>query len=613
VPDGQGALSVRFTFKFPSARNLLLRFSATPDLRTVWSPRFDLPQEQKHFSFEVGRAYCLARHAGRPWSVIVGSPRPPEGEDQSFLVAKVQGSSTAVLECRLQLEAGMSSSIDLVICGSHQSEQLTRATFEALTDVEALWSSKQDRYKSLLSTSRLQVPDESVTRAWDWLKCNNDWLIRDVPDVGRGLGAGVDEYPWWFGCDTAYAALGCLVLGQHQTAIETIDLVRHLSEKANGRTGRVIHEATTSGEIVHPGNTQETPHFASAVWETFRWTGDAQFLRRNYDFCRRGVLEWLFRERCTVPDLLPRGPGIIEILGLDLQCVDVAAHTVSGLNALAGMAGVLGDARTTEKAASLASQVAAQLEAAFWLEAEGLYGDLLATPRQLLERMAVWKEQALQRCDESARELLSALQILEDEARQEPDPDERRAWLLGNWTVIAPLEAHITGTGRSARVLERVGSQEFVGPRGMYLRSVDHQHAMSINTGVLASAQVDHGRPDVALSLVKSLTSTLEVHMPGAISEMSPDYGCFVQAWSGYAVAWPVVSGMFGIRPDAYRKHLQIDPCFPQQWDRATLSKVLIGSASFDLDWDGSRVLARCSERWWTISSADHDVRLEFR
>ena len=60
--------------------------------------------------------------------------------------------------------------------------------------------------------------------------------------------------------------------------------------------------------------------------------------------CCRGLLDWTLGAQCRDGDVLPYGYGVMEMLGLDLQCVDTASLTVEALVGLAGMADVLGEA-----------------------------------------------------------------------------------------------------------------------------------------------------------------------------------------------------------------------------------------------------------------------------
>ena len=94
--------------------------------------------------------------------------------------------------------------------------------------------------------------------------------------------------------------------------------------------------------------------------------------------------------------------------------------------------------------------------------------------------------------------------------------------------------------------------------------------------------------------------------MPGAISEMSPDQGCFVQAWSGYGVVYPVAQGVFGLAPDAARRQVTLRPQLPQGWDHASLAGVRVGTTALDvaLERDADGVLTctvALGEAGWRI------------
>jgi hypothetical protein len=98
---------------------------------------------------------------------------------------------------------------------------------------------------------------------------------------------------------------------------------------------------------------------------------------------------------------------------------------------------------------------------------------------------------------------------------------------------------------------------------------------------------------------------------PGAISEISPDEGCFVQAWSGFSVAWPIVRHVFGVMPEAHRKNLVLRPAFPESWLRASLRNLRIGNETFDFHWDGETLLVVAADAEWSVSSQTVPIRLE--
>lgn len=63
---------------------------------------------------------------------------------------------------------------------------------------------------------------------------------------GRGLGAGLPEYPWWFGCDNGYALRGALASGRFELAKQTVELLARASAEANGN-GRIVRELSGTG------------------------------------------------------------------------------------------------------------------------------------------------------------------------------------------------------------------------------------------------------------------------------------------------------------------------------------------------------------------------------
>jgi glycogen debranching enzyme len=112
--------------------------------------------------------------------------------------------------------------------------------------------------------------------------------VRDVPEIGRGLSAGLPDYPWWFGTDNTYALQGVIATGNKDLVYRTIDLVHGLSQKTNGN-GRILHEVSTNGAVFNPGNVNETPQFISLLWTVYRWTGDKAFLRKYYPAVKQGL------------------------------------------------------------------------------------------------------------------------------------------------------------------------------------------------------------------------------------------------------------------------------------------------------------------------------------
>jgi len=488
-----------------------------------------------------------------------------------------QGISIAFFAC-LPLAPDGRASLTFVVSSSCQTEDEALATWRRVAPhTGALQARKAEEMSRLLAHSRLQVPDPEIQALFDDIKVGYEQLYRDVPSLGKGLGAGLPEYPWWFGCDNTYALLGALCVGRLEMARHTLRLLARVSREHNG-DGRIVHEVTTNGVVYNPGNAQETAHFAMAVWETFCWTGDLEFLRELYPLCRQGVLDWLFRSQDSDGDLLPEGYGITEIAGLNWELIDTAVYGQRALAALAEMARVLQDPATEQEASRLADRLARAIDDRFWLEEEGLYADLIAPPRIMLPRLEAMRAEPGYQSPGMAERLDEIERIC-----RESDAGRELPWLFKTWVIFCPLEVGLSGRERAERALRRMESSEFTGLFGVYLSGYSQTHQMTISTGVAAVAEARYRRMDAALGYIRQIAGTRLLRFPGAPSEMSPAGGCFVQAWTGYGVAVPIVRHFLGLEPLAHQKRIRLSPCLPAAWDWARLDAVRVGDQRLDL------------------------------
>jgi hypothetical protein len=100
----------------------------------------------------------------------------------------------------IKVKPESSQTIRFFIAGSYTSKMDAEETFEKLTlNAETYLKDKQKHYAIIASKAKITVPDKELEKAFEWIKYNTEWLVREVPEVGRGLGAGMPDYPWWFG------------------------------------------------------------------------------------------------------------------------------------------------------------------------------------------------------------------------------------------------------------------------------------------------------------------------------------------------------------------------------------------------------------------------------
>ena len=310
VPDGQPALLIDLHLSDQSgqAREVDVIFLAHSRLYPGWLD--ERPDGIDTIEQANGGATMVATDPAGPWWVAWGSLDPPLESrigDVYGPVALSPGSAAAAQRFRLAVPAGGETLLRLAAYGSITGAgEAVAGLRDLLQHADELIEAKQRRLEAALSLSRLDVADDTLVRAWDWTRCVYDWLVRDVPGIGRGLGAGLPEFPWWFGCDSAFALRGLLPQGGFELAALTLRLLAAVSDRHNHNSGRIIHELSCTGRVFNAGNTQETPQFTAAVLETYLWSGDRALLDDLYPLCRQGILSWTLGARDDDGDLLPR-------------------------------------------------------------------------------------------------------------------------------------------------------------------------------------------------------------------------------------------------------------------------------------------------------------------
>lgn len=605
IPDDEEAavITIEYTNQSAVEQRGNIIFALQSDLRPGWlSDAVDgqdiADQRDGHLVFS---------DSVQPWAALVGTSVASYAIELGMALPTVTNGrgASASLSIPFHAVAGEVVTIGFVIAGSILGVEACQATLErVLAQADALFAEKHRRYEEMAAYTDLSVPDEMIAAALPWVKFNTDWLVRQTP-LGIGLGAGLPEYPWWFGCDNGYALEGALSLGWFDLAKETVRLLARESEKQNG-DGRIIHEVSTTGVVFNPGNAQETPQFCKLVWEVFRWTGDMDFLREMYPLVQKAIA-WTLSQAPGQEDF-PKGYGIMEVEGLNDRLIDSAVYTYAGLIAGQRMAALQGESLLARLLQERAESLKHDILDRFWLQDEGLFADVISTPRHMNAHLQSWSERAKSAGLDEAAAYYHGL--IDEHA----DTDEDRPYLLRNWVISTPLEQRLVDAKQAQRVLSRMRTAEFAGAHGLYLNGTDRQAIMTISTGVQAMAEAVYGQADEAVRWIRDIAATLDVRTPGAISEMSPDWGCFVQAWTAYGVYSPIVTGLFGIAPAAHEQACTLTPQMPSTWERASLAKLRIGGNTLDFRYQreaGVELLSITTEQAWTIRFAADAASLE--
>ena len=581
-PDRYPGLIVQYRFKNTSDRERRLRVQwyVKTDLRPGWySDRLGIRDGPDAVDWRPNDGVFIARDTDHPWFCVWGAipsadtrriePPPLDTNGRGVTVA----SSHTVT-----VGAHASSTLTFVVSGSTIGEGDAVAAHDYLADHHvALLTEKVAHYGSIINRARIRIPDPRLQEVYNWSRINMEWLVRDVPGIGRGLSGGFMEYPWWFGTET-YSLQALTATGDFELAKQTLRLLRNQSNKVNAN-GRIVHEITTDAAVANPGNTQETAQFVMTVGKVFEWTGDVDFAREMYPAMKRGI-DWLLGEMDQDKDLFPEGYGIMEVYGLNAELVDVAVYTQQALEAAARIAEALNDPDANDRYRKLASDLKQRIDQRFWIEQEGTYADFYGSRSQAISAAAGAIEQiGLKGPDKLTRrdkDLIAHYERLKAEFAKQPEGD--RGWITNeNWVIATPMETGIAPRTRAIRLLDKI-RRENSGDYGPYLSAVERQAMMTISTGVQAVAEGKYGRTDEALWYVDRIVRTFNRVSPGSISEMMPDHGCFTIAWTGYGVVLPLIEHVFGVRPDAANRTIVFEPHLPAGWEDISIENLPVGA-----------------------------------
>jgi glycogen debranching enzyme len=583
-PDGHPGIVVqyRLTNAADRPRTLQLQLTVKTELLPAWlSEKLGITDAPDTLSWQPASGRFRAKDTRHRWFAVWGATtRASAVPVTNPAPLSTRGSGRiAAASYTVRIAPRDSARLTFVFAGSTRSVAAAEHAFNAIARHHAeLLQRKQGHYASLLRRARITIPDERLQQIYDWVRINTEWLVRDVPGIGRGLGAGLMEYPWWFGTDGAYSLQAVLPTGDFDLVKQNLRLLRDQSARFNGN-GRIIHEVSTYGALSHPGNTQETSQFIMTVGKAIRWTGDRSFAREMYPAMRRG-LRWLLTDMDENRNLFPGGYGITEIYGLNAELIDVSVYTQQALLETAQVADLLADTTSARRYRRLASELKRRINDRFWLEEETSYADFYGTRDQAISAT----EGAVKQIGLSGEDKLTPRHgELIEHYRQLGEkfaalPDTTKGWITNrNWVVATPMETGIAPRERAIRVLDRIRKND-VGEYGPWLSAVERQAMMTISTGVLAVSEASYGRADQSLWYMDRIVETFGRKLPGSISEMMPDYGCFVQAWTMYGITVPLVEHVFGVRPDAAHRSVVFEPHLPSGWEDLSIEDLPIGT-----------------------------------
>lgn len=598
VPDQLPGIYIEYAMTNTShlPQRITITINGTSNLMPVWlGERTGMINSKDIAFYEPSQQRWLVKDSLNPWYVLYGSPLTGKPSDQIQPKSNKPFTSVTSTSYDITILPKQIYYLPMIIAGSANSKSEALEVYDVIQkSAVSLLQQKQQRLKQVSQQSKLTLNDQSITNSFEWLKYNSDWLTMQVDSIGRGVVAGLPDYPWWFGGDMAYTLKGLIAMGQKDLVYSTIDLVHRISEKHNGN-GRIMHEVSTNGAVFNPGNVNETPQFVSLIWDVFCWTGDQAFLQKYFPSVVKG-LNWVLTENDANHNLLPDGAGMMEIHGLNSEMIDVAAYTQKAFADAAKMAKYLKQDALAADYLEKANSIKAKINQLFWVESDQSYADFIATKAQALQLIA----DAIVRADTLGNQwAVKALSLSQQQTMADTSTASKGFVMHHNWVVNTPLETGIADKAKAIKALET--AKKFTNAFGMYVTGIDknvkrdekeYSYAASVGkndftytgtvmtlpTAVQIIAENNYGRPNEAFQLLKRVDKTFGYALPGSMYEVSPDYGMMTQAWNVYAYGEPIVKQFFGIQPLAFNQLMVISPQIPTALSKGSLENVQIGN-----------------------------------
>ncbi|MBV9207105.1 MAG: glycogen debranching protein [Actinobacteria bacterium] len=641
APDGRRAVEFGLTLTAGSqAANVNLNVDAHSELMSAYpwgsttpdQTTFNLPDQAsfngKQLVFTDTGTPPVANAAPHSWAAIVGATglTPASGTTgtdfrgpQDPPVICPVSSQPDIFRCDdtaygkgaggeltypVRVPAGASRTIWFTVAGSDNGTSDAQAQFQAASaNPAAELAAKIASRLRLNSQTQVSLPgDPALAESVTWSKQDmadltqqaDNLQIRDteqgtvyppplatVPSI-RFEGAGFPDYPWMFATDQEYTMFALLAAGQFATAEDGLRSLAEVSDIANNKSGKVVHETVTDGSVYYglndePGDIDETAKFPDAVAMVWRWTGDNRFRDQLYDFVKRNM-QYMIGLVNGDDDLWPDGAGNVESSVLGADAVDVAVYTIRGLYDLADMAASKGDTATQQWADSHAAAMVQQFSADWWMPSIPQFADSLVDPAntQMMQRF---------------------------------------------WTAVTPMEAQLYPDGvftpglvppsEALPALKLRETSCYSGTYGLYEGGAPgcdpgtyqghRQNAFTVNTGVMAVGLGNYGLlgPGDQQRYTDDL-ATLQLgsvaEQPGAMPEIgpSPDFPANIthpfnerssvnQAWGTYGVLWPVVNQQLGVTPQLGNGLLEVLPDVPPGQSSVSGTNIRAGRGSIDV------------------------------
>ena len=300
-----------------------------------------------------------------------------------------------------------------IAAGIAPRDQVVATYRRLLANAERLYHERRAHEDRLLAgAARLETPDPTIDRAYQWALVNLDEQTVCNPDLGCGLVAGWGPsgqgtrpgFGWFFGGD---AAINSLAMSSSGLTAGVAQGLRFLA-KYQRADGKITHEISQSAGRL-PWFTEypyayyhadTTPYYIVAAWRYWRATGDEALLAELWPVLRKAYA-WCLTTESDGDGLIENelgGLGAVEVGAISEgihEDIYLASVWVEALHAMTELAAAEHDPALAGDARAMLEKASKTLNDKYWIEAAGHYAFGLLKGGKVNDALTVWPSTAL--------------------------------------------------------------------------------------------------------------------------------------------------------------------------------------------------------------------------
>lgn len=288
IPDGVSGCVIELTVENlrDTPRMAEISFTVRTDILTVAAAHgeggLELGRDVGEYD-EATQAF-YARDSRNPWHAVWGADAKSrvlqaDLPESVYGFGNTQGKGiNGRLFYRLRVGAHAQATMRLFVAGGYASRSMAEDALAGLREhAQEMIGRKQARIDAMMTCSAAALPDEMLSRCWNWAKIYGDWLTRTLPHGGCALCADLPEHPSLYGEGWAQAMGALLPLGGARRVQEMMRTLVRISDEAQLAPGRLARCVSLSGGVTQAGGAKESAQFVALVHRTLLWSGDAAF------------------------------------------------------------------------------------------------------------------------------------------------------------------------------------------------------------------------------------------------------------------------------------------------------------------------------------------------